>query len=72
MGKEPQNRDEVLVRTLEILSDGIPRMAKEICWEIRRLYGWTLLNKSMINSVLHKEGKLYVRYDGLNFTYRIR
>lgn len=72
MGNEPQNRDEVMISALEILSDGIPRMAKEICWEIRRIHGWTLLNKSIINSVLHKEGKLYVHYDSLNFTYQIR
>ena len=53
MGKEPQCRDDVMTATLDILSDGIPRMAKEICRELRCIYGWTMINKSMVNSVLY-------------------
>ncbi len=72
MGKEPQCRNEVMTAALDILSDGIPRMAKEICWELRRIYGWTMINKSMVNSVLYLDATLYVHYDSHNYTYRIR
>ncbi|MCY3798225.1 MAG: hypothetical protein OXG84_10470 [Chloroflexi bacterium] len=47
-------------------------MAKEICWELRRIYGWTMINKSMVNSVLYLDATLYVHYDSHNYTYRIR
>ena len=71
MGDAPQNRIEVMVACLEVLADGIPRMAKEICWELSRANGCWYLNKSLINSVLHREGAMLVRYDRHNYTYQL-
>jgi hypothetical protein len=65
----PPERAAVLAAARSLLGDGKPRTAREIASELQKR-GLGEVDKSLVNSVLSREGKELISYDRSNFTYR--
>lgn len=65
----PPERGAVLAAARSLLGDGKPRTAREIASELQKR-GLGGVDKSLVNSVLSREGKELISYDRSNFTYR--
>ena len=63
-------RSEALEYVLDVLRDGLPRMGRQIT-EILTKRGIKGVNKTLVNSVLSREGRKAVIYDRRTYTYSI-
>ncbi len=62
------NRDAVLAACRKLFADGKPRTAKEVAAELTK-QGMAGVDKSLVGSVLTREGKELITYDRTNYTY---
>lgn len=69
VGPSELDRSRVLEGAVKLLADGVPRRAKDIAVELSKLGAW--VDKSLVNSVLSKEGKGQFSYDRATFSYRL-
>ncbi len=65
------NRDVLLAACRKLIVDGKPRTAKEIAAELTK-QGMAGVDKSLVGSVLMREGKELFTYDRTNYTYSPR
>jgi hypothetical protein len=65
----PPERGAVLAAARSLLGDGKRRTARQIASELQQR-GLGGVDKSLVNSVLSREGKELVSYDRSDFTYR--
>ncbi len=63
-------RRSILNCVLDILSDGKPRLARQIMSDLENKGIFT--PKKIVNSILFSEGRRYVSYDKLKYTYQLR
>ncbi len=69
IGPSELDRSRVLEGAMKLLADGVPRRAKDIASALSQSGAW--VDKSLVNSVLSKEGKEQFSYDRAAFTYRL-
>ena len=72
MATEFPTRDVVAEATKELLQDRFPWKARELASELQYRFGWSLVNKSLINRILYGELSYYVHHDAVRHTWRIR
>ncbi|PZS06341.1 MAG: hypothetical protein DLM69_00165 [Candidatus Chloroheliales bacterium] len=68
-GPSALDRSRVLEGATALLADGVPRRAKEIAATLSQSGAW--VDKSLVNSVLIREGNGQFAYDRSTFTYRL-
>lgn len=69
-GPSALDRSRVLEAAARLLADGKPRRAKEIAAALSA-EGGAWADKSLVNSVLSREGKGQFSYDPANYTYSL-
>lgn len=69
VGPSSLDRSRVLEGATKLLADGVPRRAKDIASALSKSGAW--VDKSLVNSVLSKEGKEQFSYDRITFSYRL-
>lgn len=70
MDREKLVREQVLSRAREVLADGKRRTGQQIAFALSNK--GLRASKSLVNSVLFREGRPYVQYDRATFTYSLK
>ena len=72
MATEFPTRYDVIEATKELLKDRFPWKARELASELQYRFGWSLVNKQTINSILYGELRKIVHHDSIRHTWQIR
>ncbi len=70
LGQFP-TRNDVIVALSELLEDRFPWTARELACEVQSRYGWSLVNKQLVNSILYRELRYRLYHDPVRHTWQI-